>query len=108
MMPTVIAGVMPWKGKKKPVTLVATVVPRNHAVQPLKRRPLIRPIRTTRPVRIPAKLITTCIFVNVICAVVALPQKSDPMLGPGQYRERFYERAVKKKVFSMPPTVLGS
>jgi hypothetical protein len=29
-------------------------------------------------------------------------------LGPGQYRERFYERAVKKKVFSMPPTVLGS
>jgi hypothetical protein len=30
------------------------------------------------------------------------------ILGPGQYRERFYERAVKKKVFSMPPTVLGS
>ena len=29
-------------------------------------------------------------------------------LGPGQYRERFYERAVKKKVFSMPPIVLGS
>ena len=88
MMPTIIAGVMPWKGKKKPVALVATVVTRNDAVQPLKRRPLIRPIRTTRPVRIPAKLITTCIFVNVICAVVALPQKSDPMLGPGQYRER--------------------
>src|SRR6185369_9041009 len=38
----------------------------------------------------------------------ALPQKSDPTLGSGQYRERFYERAVKKKVFSMPPTVLGS
>jgi hypothetical protein len=30
------------------------------------------------------------------------------VLGPGQYGERFYERAVKKKVFSMPPTVLGS
>ena len=29
-------------------------------------------------------------------------------LGDSQYRERFYERAVKKKVFSMPPIVLGS
>jgi hypothetical protein len=29
-------------------------------------------------------------------------------LGSGQYRERFYERAVKKKVFLMPPTVPGS
>jgi len=87
MMPTIIAGVMPWKGKKKPVALVATVVTRNDAVQLLKRRPLISPIRTTRPVRMPARLITTCIFVNVICAVVALPQKSDPMLGPGQYRD---------------------
>jgi len=34
--------------------------------------------------------------------------KSNSTLGSGQYRERFYERAVKKKVFSMPPTVLGS
>jgi len=29
-------------------------------------------------------------------------------LGSGQYRERFYERAVKNKVFLMPPTILGS
>jgi len=29
-------------------------------------------------------------------------------LGSDQYRERFYERAVKKKVLLMPPTALGS
>jgi len=32
----------------------------------------------------------------------------DVGLGHSQYRERFYERAVKKKVFLMPPIVLGS
>ena len=42
------------------------------------------------------------------CGRCALASKSDAILGSGQYRERFYERAVKKKVFSMPPTVLGS
>jgi hypothetical protein len=34
--------------------------------------------------------------------------KSEIFFGSGRYRERFYERAVKRKVFSMPPTVLGS
>jgi hypothetical protein len=28
--------------------------------------------------------------------------------GSGQYRERFYERAVKKKVLAVPPNLLGS
>jgi hypothetical protein len=45
---------------------------------------------------------------HINCAAASFASKSDIMLGHSQYRERFYERAVKKKVFFMPPTVLGS
>jgi hypothetical protein len=49
-----------------------------------------------------------CFYLQECWWLRALPQESEIILGSGQYRERFYERAVKKKVFSMPPTVLGS
>ena len=59
MIPSAIAGVKPWNGKKKPVTLVATVVIRNRLVQPSRRLPASIPNRTIKPVKIPTKLIST-------------------------------------------------
>jgi hypothetical protein len=46
-------------GKKKPVTLVASVVPRKSSVQPLMEFALSNPTTTTSPERIPTKLKST-------------------------------------------------
>src|SRR6266852_7294361 len=65
-MPTPCDGKNLWNGKRKPVTLVSTVVTRNSAVQPSSRFPLRSPNTTTNPDKIPIKLSTTCTKVNVV------------------------------------------
>jgi hypothetical protein len=60
-----MAGVKPWNGKKKPVTLVAPVVARNRTAQRSSRFWASIPNMTTKPERIPIRLIATCIAVNV-------------------------------------------
>jgi hypothetical protein len=59
MMPTAIAGVKPWNGKKNPVTLVATVVNRKNEVQWSRRLLVSNPNITTSPERIATRLIAT-------------------------------------------------
>jgi hypothetical protein len=53
-----IAGVVPWKGKKKPVTLVATVVARKISVKSFMRLAVMSPYRTTRSDGMPIRLNT--------------------------------------------------
>src|SRR5260370_18987013 len=53
-----------WNGKRKPVTLVATVVQRKSLVQPSNRFAVSIPNKTTKPAPIPARLNTTCRRVN--------------------------------------------
>src|SRR5205823_12034940 len=65
-MPTPSAGVKPWKGKKKPVKLVATVVARKSSVKPFIGFAVSSPNRTTNPDRIPIKLSSTCTAVKVV------------------------------------------
>jgi hypothetical protein len=52
-------------GKPNPVTLVATVLARNKAVQPLSRFLVSSPYMTTNPEPIPTKLTRMCTKVNV-------------------------------------------
>jgi hypothetical protein len=59
MMPTPVDGMKWWTGKKKPVTLVKTVVVRNQAVQLSSRLFVSKPKVTTIPVTIPIRLIRT-------------------------------------------------
>src|SRR6266849_8639809 len=65
-MPTAWDSKNRWNGKKKPVTLVSTVVNRKTPVQPSRRFPLSSPNVTTNPVKIPIKLNTTCTKVNAV------------------------------------------
>src|SRR5882762_4727134 len=65
-MPTPCDGKNLWNGKRKPVTLVSTVVTRNSAVQPSSRFPPSRPNTATNPDKIPSKLSTTCTNVKVV------------------------------------------
>jgi hypothetical protein len=60
-----MAGVKPWKGNRKPVTLVAAVVTRNRIVHASSRFDVRSPYATTRPEPIPARLINTCMNVKV-------------------------------------------
>src|SRR5450755_576013 len=57
-----------WNGNPNPVTLVNTVVARKIAVHPLSCFPAISPSITTRPERIPTRLIRT--WMSVYVAVV--------------------------------------
>ena len=66
MMPTLWEGKRWSNGKPNPVTLVATVVARKRAVQPLSRFPASSPKITTNPEPIPTRLINTCTKVNVV------------------------------------------
>ena len=59
-MPNTCDGSSLWKGNRKPVTLVSTVVTRNTAVSTGKRLPPSMPSATTRPATIPIRLNTTC------------------------------------------------
>src|SRR6266436_823765 len=62
-------------GKKNPVTLVRTVVIRKTFVQPGSRCAVSMPYDTTKPDRIPARLMATWIKVSAFIGVqvVALP-----------------------------------
>src|ERR1039457_5546534 len=73
-MPRMIPGVTPWNGKKNPVTEVATVVARKSIVQPHIRFEVNSPQRTTRPDRIPIRLMTTCTMVNVSMTGIITPR----------------------------------
>jgi hypothetical protein len=53
-------GVRPLNGKRKPVTLVRTVVTRNSAVTAGTRLPPIMPTTTTSPAAMPIRLMATC------------------------------------------------
>jgi hypothetical protein len=53
-----------WNGKRKPVTLVRTVVVRKSAVQPSSFSAVNIPNTTTNPEKIPIKLNTTCTNVS--------------------------------------------
>jgi hypothetical protein len=53
------------KGKRKPVTLVSTVVNRKSAVQLLSRLDESSPSRTINPDPMPTRLMITCTVVNV-------------------------------------------
>src|SRR6266478_4550563 len=66
MTPTTCEGSKCSTGKPKPVTLVATVIPRKRPVQPARRFPATRPPATTRPARSPRRLIATWKTVNVV------------------------------------------
>src|SRR5471030_1924396 len=57
-----------WNGNRNPVTLVNTVIARKIAVHPLSCFPAISPNITTRPERIPTRLIRT--WMSVYVAVV--------------------------------------
>jgi hypothetical protein len=74
-MPTPRAGVNPWKGKKNPVALVATVVTRKSSVHPLIPFAVISPNKTTSPDTMPMRLKRTCIAVKVLIpsTIVAAP-----------------------------------
>src|SRR5258708_35865084 len=66
MTPTTCGGAKLADGKKKPVTLVSTVVARKSAVaQPPDCRPPSQPSATTMPERIPTRLMMTCTVVKV-------------------------------------------
>src|SRR5579859_4400705 len=67
--PTTIPGVMCAIGKRKPVTLVATVVVRNKSVQRSRRFEVRSPYITTSPDPIPTRLIRTCSSVNVAVVI---------------------------------------
>ena len=54
------------KGNPKPVTLVKTVVTRKTSAQRPRSFPLANPPATTRPARMPIRLSTTWISVNVV------------------------------------------
>jgi hypothetical protein len=58
-IPTPWEGKNLWNGNKNPVTLVAAVVTRNVAVLPLDFFAEISANTTTKPARIPTKLMTT-------------------------------------------------
>src|SRR5712692_10137330 len=64
-MPPLWEGKRWSNGKPNPVTLVATVVARKTPVHPLNRFPASIPKRTTKPERIPIRLMTTWIKVKV-------------------------------------------
>src|SRR6266404_7219691 len=87
-MPTPIAGVKPWKGKKNPVTLVSNVVNRKSAVQPSNRFAVSRPYATRKPARMAIKLITTCTLVNV----VRTENISVPLVFAGSLERSFVRR----------------
>src|SRR4051812_50072579 len=55
-MPRAMAGVKPWKGKKKPVMLVAAVAARKSAVERGRSREVRRPQRTAKPAAMAARL----------------------------------------------------
>src|SRR5258708_23502979 len=66
MTPTTCGGAKLADGKKKPVTLVSTVVARKSAVaQPPDCLPPSQPSATTMPERIPTRLMMTCTVLKV-------------------------------------------
>src|SRR5216684_906333 len=67
---TAYDGIKCWNGKRNPVTHVATVIASKRTVQPSSRFPLSKPIMTTKPEKIPSKLITTCKRVNIVNAII--------------------------------------
>src|ERR1700686_1482072 len=66
IMPMAWDGKKRWKGNKNPVTLVATVVQINTAVQPLSGFDVNNPNMTTNPASIPSKLNKTCTKVKIV------------------------------------------
>src|SRR6476660_8439477 len=72
-------------GKRKPVTLVSTVVIRKTAVHPSSRLPVSMPHTTIRPVPMPIRLSATCTNVKVwivIPRTMALSHLPIPYLKP--------------------------
>src|SRR5437868_12987783 len=65
-IPTACDGKKRWKGNKKPVALVATVVQIKAAVQPLDGLEVRSPNITTNPAKIPSKLNKTCTKVKIV------------------------------------------
>src|SRR5712675_976987 len=65
-MPTACGGKNRWKGNKKPLALVATVVQIKAAVQPLDGLDVRSPNITTNPAKIPSKLNKTCTKVRIV------------------------------------------
>src|SRR6478752_2110071 len=70
MIPTACDGRKCWTGKRKPVTLVATVVVRNRVVQPSDRFDVRNPYSTTSPDAIPTRLMITWNKVNALNNIV--------------------------------------
>src|SRR5450432_2193210 len=65
-----------------PVTLVSTVVHRNREVHPANCFPLINPYATTKPEKIPTKLMSTCAIVKISRIMFLVPplQKSNGLV----------------------------
>src|SRR6266852_6444801 len=78
MAPTPYDGLNPSKGKKNPVTLVNTVVTRKSAVQPSSLFAASSPNTTTKPDKIPTKLIATWTKVNVVIPRIMVRLLSEP------------------------------
>jgi hypothetical protein len=76
-VPTPSAGVNPWKGKKNPVTLVASVVTRKSSVHRLIAFAVISPNKTTSPDTTPIRLNSTCMVVKVVIGMAAPPFERD-------------------------------
>jgi hypothetical protein len=66
MIPIAWDGKKRWKGNKKPVTLVATVVQIKTAVQPGSCFEVSSPKSTTNPAKIPIRLNKTCTNVKYV------------------------------------------
>src|SRR5262245_37273618 len=83
MMPKMCDGSSRSNGKKNPVTLVRIVVTRNTAVQPGSRCARSIPARTTSPVTMPIRLMTTCTSVKVASDMPRIMVKL-PVVGRGR------------------------
>src|ERR1700722_15860454 len=71
-IPTPIPGVKPWKGKPKPVTLVARLVTKKIRVQPSIGSAVSSPYKTTKPKRKPTNLTKTCKNKKVVIPKIIL------------------------------------
>src|SRR6266851_3494621 len=92
MMPMAWDGKKRWKGKKNPVTLVATVVQIKTAVQPLSGLEARSPNITTNPAKIPIKLNKTCTKVNMVIPKI--------MIAPFEFRRG---RPGGRLTYTRPP-----
>jgi hypothetical protein len=61
-----------WNEKRNPVTLVATVVARKSAIQPLSRFAVRNPNKTRTPEQMPTRLSATCTMVSAVISIVLM------------------------------------